>query len=198
VFVRNTLAALQGAQTGNIIAPSAVRNGIGDIDLGLRYPLLTGKFAASLKVMIGLPTGNSNDVNALFTGDGEFNQLAKLSVGTGSARWWTQGSLGFNNRTKGNSDEIRYDFEIGGKFFNNRLLAMFKINGIESLNNGTLGEAATGLYSNNVEYLGLGPELLYFVDKNKKWGVSARAAGALFGRNVLAAPSLSVGVFTQF
>ncbi len=198
LFVSNQLAATQGAQTGTIISAGAKRNGIGDIDLGIRYPLLTGKWSVSLNVMFGLPTGNSTDVNALFTGDGEFNQLAKINVGTGATRWWTQGGIGFNNRTKNNSDEIRYDLELGYKFLDERLLAMLKISGIQSLNNGAGFGAATGLYSNNVEYTGIGPEVLYYLNRSKKYGISGRVAGALGARNVLAAPSFSMGAFAQF
>jgi hypothetical protein len=77
-------------------------------------------------------------------------------------------------------------------------LAILKINGIESLNNGTASAAATGLFSNNVEFMGVGPEVLYYVNAKKTLGVSARFAGALKGQNVLAAPSLSVGVFAEF
>jgi protein XagA len=75
---------------------------------------------------------------------------------------------------------------------------MFKINGIESLNNGTAKEASTGLFSNNVEFMGIGPELLYYINKKKNMGVSFRFAGAAKGQNVLAAPSTAFGVFAEF
>ncbi|NJN34426.1 MAG: hypothetical protein HC817_09425 [Saprospiraceae bacterium] len=75
---------------------------------------------------------------------------------------------------------------------------MLKINGIESLNNGSAAATDSGLFSNNVEFLGVSPELLYFVNAKKTFGVSARLGAALKGQNVLAAPSLSVGVFANF
>ena len=65
----------------------------------------------------------------------------------------------------------------------------------ESLNNGTEGATSTGLFSNNVEYLSPGLEFLYFV--KPKFGFSFRAAGAVKGQNVLAAPSFSFGIFAQ-
>lgn len=200
-FVRNTINATKGAQTGNIIEPAIINNNFGDIDLGVRYELLNKKgISVSANILLGLPTGDAKQVDGLFTGDGEFNQMLKIAVGTGKKKWWTQGALGFNNRTKGFSDEMRYDFEVGYKFFNDRLLAIFKINGIESLNNGTSTDkaAATGLFSNNVEFMGLGPELLYYINKKKNIGASFRFAGALKGQNVLAAPSIAVGLFAEF
>ena len=197
-FVRNVVNETKGAQTGTIIEKGIENNNFGDVDLGFRFALPIKAFAVSANVLFGLPTGDAKQADALFTGDGEFNQMLKIAVGTGKKRWWTQGALGFNNRTKGFSDEFRYDFEFGYKFFNDRLLAIFKINGIESLNNGTVKAANTGLFSNNVEYMGLGPEFLYYANAKKTIGISARVAGALKGQNVLAAPSLSLGVFADF
>jgi protein XagA len=197
-FVRNVVNETKGAQTGNIIEPGITNNNFGDMDLGLRFALPIKAFAMSANLILGLPTGDAKQKEALFTGDGEFNQMLKLAAGTGGKRWWSQGAMGFNNRTKGFSDEFRYDFEIGYKLFNDRFLAILKINGIESFNNGTAKAANTGLFSNNVEYMGVGPEFLYYANAKKTMGVSARVAGAFKGQNVLAAPSMSVGVFAEF
>jgi protein XagA len=197
-FVRNVVNQTKGRQTGNIIEPAITNNSFGDMDLGLRFTLPVKAFAMSANLILGLPTGDAKQEDALFTGDGEFNQMLKLAAGTGGKRWWSQAAMGFNNRTKGFSDEFRYDFEIGYKLFNDRFLAILKINGIESLNNGTVQAANTGLFSNNVEYMGIGPEFLYYANAKKTIGVSARVAGAFKGQNVLAAPSMSVGVFADF
>jgi protein XagA len=197
-FVRNVVNETKGAQTGNIIEPGITNNNFGDMDLGLRFALPIKAFAMSANLILGLPTGDAKQKEVLFTGDGEFNQMLKLAAGTGGKRWWSQGAMGFNNRTKGFSDEFRYDFEIGYKLFNDRFLAILKINGIESFNNGTAKAANTGLFSNNVEYMGVGPEFLYYANAKKTMGVSARVAGAFKGQNVLAAPSMSVGVFAEF
>lgn len=197
-YVRNVVNETKGRQTGNIIEPGIVNNNFGDMDLGFRYQLPIKNVAVAANLLLGIPTGDAKQVDGLFTGDGEFNQLLKIAAGTGGKRWWTQGALGFNNRTKGFSDEFRYDFEFGYKFFNDRLLAIFKINGIESFNNGSAQSAITGLFSNNVEYMGIGPEVLYYANAKKTIGISARIAGATKGQNVLAAPSMSVGVFAEF
>jgi protein XagA len=197
-LINNQLGATKNA-TGGTVLPAVSATNFGDVDLGFRYQLYNKNgISLSANVLLGLPTGNPTQANGLITGDGEFNQLVKLAVGTGKTRWWTQGALGYNNRTRGYSDEFRYDFEFGYKFFNDRFLTIIKLNGIESLDNGTAKENPAGLFSNNVEYAGVGPEFLYYVNDKKKMGVSLRVAGSLKGRNILAAPSIAVGVFAQF
>lgn len=194
-FVKNVLNETKGVQSGTILEPGIAHNNFGDVDIAFRYALPFGKLPVSATLLLGLPTGNSTQDSGLFTGDGEFNQMIKLSTGFGKTKWWTQFGLGFNNRTEGFSDEIRYDGEFGYKLLNEKLLAMFKLSGIESMNNGNEGASSTGLFSNNVEFLSPGLEFLYYVKPN--YGVSFRAAGAVKGQNVLASPSFSLGFFMQ-
>ena len=194
-FVRNVLNETQGAQPGTVLQPGTAHNNFGDVDIAFRYALPFGKLPVSATLLLGLPTGNSTQDADLFTGDGEFNQMLKLSSGFGKSKWWTQFGVGFNNRTEGFSDEVRYDAEFGLKMLKDKLLAIIKVGGIESLDNGTELASSTGLFSNNVEYLSPGLEFLYFV--KPKFGISFRGAGATKGQNVLAAPSFSFGVFMQ-
>ncbi len=171
--------------------------GIGDIDLALRFALPIDKVAVAVNVLMGLPTGNGNAALDLHTGDGEFNQMVKIGAGSGGEKWWVQTAIGYNNRTKGFSDEYRYDLEFGYKFLNQRLLTMLKLNGVESLKNGTKKESSTGLFSNNVAYSGIGPEFLYYLNEKKNLGLSLRLAGAFSGKYVLAAPSIAVGIIGE-
>jgi protein XagA len=171
--------------------------GIGDIDLGLRIALPVGKIAMSINASIGLPVGTNDRIDFLNTGDGEMNQIVKLAAGSGGTKWWTQASIGFNNRTKNYSDEIRADFEIGYKLLGEKLLAILKINSVKSRDNGTVPINPYGLYSNNVGYVGVGPELLYYLNSSKSAGISGRFAGAFSGRNTQAAPQASIGFFLQ-
>ena len=186
------------AQTGTVALLSAKNNKFGDVDLGFRFALPVKNIAMSATIFLGLPTGDAKNTNTLYTGDGEFNQMVKIAAGMSGKRWWGQSAVGFNNRTKSFSDEFRYDVEFGYKFFNDRFLTILKINGVESFNNGTVKAAPTGLYSNNVEYGGIGPEFLYYANAKKTVGVSVRIAGAFKGQNILAAPSFSGGVFAEF
>ncbi len=194
-LVRNVLNQTKGKQTGRVLEQGIASNNIGDIDIAFRYALPTGGIPVSATLLLGLPTGDSKESSGLFTGDGEFNQMLKISTGVSKSKWWAQGGVGFNNRTKNYSDEIRYDGEFGYKLFHEKLFTIFKLAGIESLNNGTATASSTGLFSNNVEYIAPGLELLYFI--KPRLGLSFRSAGAVKGQSVLAAPSFSIGVFMK-
>jgi protein XagA len=197
-FFANSSAGAFAAVGTTPALPSVSLSGFSDVDLGFRIALPIKNIAMSVNVLLGLPTGTPTQADGLATGDGEFNQMIKLAVGTGKTRWWTQGAIGYNNRTKGYSSEFRYDFEFGYKFFNDRLLTILKINGVESLQNGSVAPSKTGLYSNDVVFAGIGPEILYFANAKKTIGISARLGAAVRAKNILAAPSFSFGVFTQF
>ncbi len=197
-LVLNTSEAVKSALGVQTRAPINTTN-FGDIDLGFRYQLYNKNgISVSANVLLGLPTGFSSQADGFNSGDGEFNQMGKIAAGIGKTRWWAQSAVGFNHRSNNFSNEFRYDIEAGYKFFNGQLLTIFKINGIESLNNGTAKENPAGLYSNNVEYAGFGPEFLYYFNQKKKMGLTARVAGAFKGRNVLAGPSLAIGFFAEF
>jgi hypothetical protein len=60
--------------------------------------------------------------------------------------------------------------------------------------NGTAEPSMSGtLFSNNTEYLSPSLELAY--ELKSGFGLNASAAGAFYGRNILASPNYSVGVF---
>jgi protein XagA len=195
LFVRNTLNETVGIQTGQVLQAGLENNALGDVDLGLRYGLVGGKVPISASILVGLPTGDSKNSDGLLTGDGEFNQYLRLETGTSGNKWWLSADAGFNNRTGGFSDEVRYNAEFGYKLLNTKLLAILKIGGIKSLKNGSANDATQGLFSNNVEFFTIAPEISY-LHKNK-WGVSARLGLAVpaLTRNILAAPAVSLGLF---
>jgi protein XagA len=197
ILVANRFAESKNAAGTTL--PAVKETSFGDVDVSFRYQLYNKNgISISANLLLGLPTGNPKQANGLLTGDGEFNQMLKLAAGTGKSKWWTQASVGFNNRTNNYSDEFRYDFEFGYKFFNDRLLTILKVNGIESLNNGTAKENNVGLYANNVEFGGYGPEILYYLTNKKNIGVSFKLGRSVKGRNILGGPSFSGGIFAQF
>jgi hypothetical protein len=196
ILVRNVLSETKDPQTGIEISPKKEINSFGDVDIAFRYQLFKGTIPVSASLLLGIPTGNSREALGLLSGDGEFNQLLKINAGYGTKKWWTQIGLGYNNRSNNFSDELRYDAEIGYKILKEKLQAIIRISAIKSTNNGDKPVNSFGLFSNNVEYISPGLELLYFI--KPKIGVSFRAAGAYSGKNVLASPSYSIGVFSKF
>lgn len=179
------------------LGPEASNAGFGDVDLGLRYAISKEKFPLALTIMLGIPSGNNEDINELHAGDGEFNQLVKLASGVGKGNWWLQGGVGFNNRSNDFSDEIRFDAEFGYKLFQNKLLAILKFGGVSPLDNGNALLTRTGLFSNNVAYFAPALEVMYYI--KPKFGLAFRGAGASpNSRNIQATPSLSFAVFGDF
>jgi len=193
-FVRNTVNEGVGAISGDILQQGLENNAFGDVDLGLRFGIFKqNRLSVTAAVLLGLPTGDAENVDLLFTGDGEFNQQVRLEAGYGADRWYATGYVGFNNRTEDFSDEFRFEAEFGYKFWENRLLTGVKLTGIQSFNNGSPTGSANGLFGNNVEFFS--PQLFVAYEHQQKLGFIAQASGATSGRNVLAAPMVSVGVY---
>lgn len=196
-YFNNTISGT----TGETILPGDSVNSVGDTDIGLNYKILSGPLALSASITLGIPLGNDGggSTGALQTGDGEFNQLFQLNAGTGfkigTANAYASVYAGYNNRTKGFSDEIRYGVEAGVTLFDNRLTAIARLYGIKSTNNGIEGqrENSTSIFANNSEHLTFGPELAYSF--NETWGLSAGFGTALSGKLIFAATSYNVGVF---
>jgi protein XagA len=195
-FVRNTVNEGVGEITGEVIQPGLSHSNVGDIDLGFKYNLLKkGRHVLSTTLMFGLPTGNDDHPDLLYTGDGEFNQFARVDWGYGANRWYATAFLGINNRTQNFSEELRYQGEFGYWIKPSKFLVNFKLMGVHSFNNGTPENTGNGLFSNNVEFVS--PQLGLTYEFPKQWGVTATAGGAVMGRNVLAAPALSFGVYKK-
>jgi hypothetical protein len=170
-------------------------SGIGDLDIGGRYNLVAAEsYVVSAVLILGIPTGSANDNEILWTGDGEFNQIFKAEAGFSfSNSIYTVVGFGFNNRSEGFSDELNYDMEAGISVFDNSLIISLKSNGRFPLDNGN--DEVTGgygMFSNNTGYASLGPEITYFLKNGI--GFSVNTYGAFYGRNLIAAPSYSVGI----
>ena len=201
-FVRNTLNATEGQQTGRTLQPGVANNGFGDMFVGAQYGFFKKKgFALSISGVLGIPSGSTNDPNGLFTGDGEFNQMLQFDAGyghlfKGKHTLYSNIYLGFNNRTKGFSEEFRWGLEVGTILWK-RIFVAVKADGIESFQNGDGGnEGSIGLFANNVEYILYGPEVGYI--HKDKMGVTFRYSTATKVRGALAAPVMAVGVFYKF
>ena len=195
-WVRNTVNDGIGAISGEVLQPGLENTAFGDIDLGLRYGFLKkGPWVLSGSLWLGIPSGDYTNADLLYSGDGEWNQQVRLEWGYGGSRWYATGYIGANNRTKGFSEEFRYHAEAGYWLLKNNLLAQVKIAGVESFDNGNPNGTTNGLFANNVEYIS--PQLGLAWEHKGHWGLSALAAGAFSGRNALAAPSVSLGVYVK-
>lgn len=196
-LVRNTVNKGVGRITGEVLQPGLENTAFGDADLAFRYNFFKrGAWVVSASLTLGLPTGDSKNADLLYTGDGEFNQLIKAEWGYGANRWYTTGQLGLNNRTRDFSEEWRFLVEAGYWAVPRKLLLQVRVQGTQSFNNGNPMGSGTGLFANNVEFIS--PQIGVVYEFGERWGISVNAAGALQGRNALASPALSAGVFAKW
>jgi len=205
-FSRTFNNNLVSRTTGEILAPGDAINSIGDADLKIKYGITKpgSKIAVSGSVLFGIPLGNDQGgiQKNLQTGDGEFNQLVQLDAGTGFQLGGTTGLYanayaGFNNRTKGFSDEVRLGAEVGLGIKDYKWLFVTRLNILQSLGNGSLSEqiTSTSIFANNTEFTSVGFEVNYSI--TKKVGLSVGYASAISGKIIISSPSYNVGVFVN-
>ncbi|MCZ8215129.1 MAG: hypothetical protein O9262_02770 [Cyclobacteriaceae bacterium] len=197
-FVRATLNEVQYRQSGRVDEAEFL-NAFGDTDISLKYTLIKDKpIVLSTTVLFGLPLGETRGgaSGILQSGDGEFNQMLRVDASHSfyPKPLYVSAYVGFNNRTKNFSDDFRTGAEAGYTF-NNKFIAILKLDVVQSFFNGSDLVADNGIFSNNTEYISPSVELAYAVKKN--WGVSASAGFALAGRNILASPNLGVGIYLK-
>lgn len=197
LFVRNTLNEIRYNQSGRV-EPGDSFNAIGDSEIGFKYGWLTNKpVVISTSVVFGLPLGKTAGgmSGILQTGDGEFNQVVRVDASHSFYPKPVYVSVygGFNNRTRGFSDEVRFGAEIGWTL--KKIIPILKLNVVQSLFNGDAVVAENGIFSNNTEYVSPTVEVNYQISTNV--GVSGSGGFAFSGRNILAAPNWSLGVYLK-
>ena len=205
IFNRNYHNNQVSQATGETFIAGEALNGIGDFDITFKHGLSKpgSKVATAVSWTFGLPFGKTegSTLRNLQLGDGEFNMMLRLDVGTG----WNIGNTsmygnvyaGFNNRTNNFSDEFRAGLEIGAQFLDQKLLFISRLNVVESLKNGVPSGLNIGasLFANNSEFTSVELELAYNVQDN--WGVSVGYGSAVRGELIFASASYNVGVFVK-
>ena len=202
-FARATQNNIFSGTNGSLIQAGEEINSIGDIDLGLNYNFFRkGNWSASARLIFGLPTGEDagGSDGSYQTGDGEFNQylsgLLGYSTSFNGTPFFAKTYIGFNNRTQNFSDEFRFGLESGINIFNKKVWLIGRLDVVESLQNGSLNAqnvAQGSIFANNVEFIGIGAEVNYYI--TEKLGVSVGIGGAVSGRIIAANPSLTGGIF---
>lgn len=169
--------------------------GFGDVDLAVKYGILDKKLKLAATLTFGIPSGNYNagSTKTLHLGDGEFNQMLRLDASMALKKgFFATLFAGFNNRNSGFSDEIHYGGELG--WSKNKFTGIIKIYGRNSLFNEPRKDSPIpGIYSDNLEYFSFSPQILYTFKGN--FGVLAEAGFATASRNIIAAPSLTLGFY---
>jgi len=196
-FVRNTLNETVYNQSGQVV-PGDEFQSIGDTDLSVKYALIMNKpVILSATILLGLPLGKSTGGagQILQTGDGEFNQMIRLDASSSfyPKPAYVSAYVTFNNRTNDFSDEIRFGAEVGLAF--KKFIPILKLNVVQSLYNGNAEVVQNGIFSNNTEYVSPTVELNY--QCTEKLGISGSGGFAFSGKNILASPNWSLGVYLK-
>ncbi len=196
-FVRNTFNETVYNQSGQVV-PGDEFQSVGDTDIAFKYAILMNKpVVMSATVLFGLPFGKSSGGagQILQTGDGEFNQMIRIDA-SGSFHptpIYVSGYIAFNNRTQDFSDEIRFGGEVGLTL--KKFIPIIKFNVVQSLYNGNAEVVQNGIFSNNTEYVSPTVELNYQL--KEKLGVSVSGGFAFAGKNILASPNWSAGIYMK-
>ena len=197
--------------TGKSGAASFSTSGISDIDFSMRYNWFRSSgYVISNEVLLGLPSGKSNDPNGLLLGDGEFNVLLKILAGRSfyPIPLYVSADIGYNIRSEGNSDnvlyrghsdDVLYNIEAGYGFMESRLYLILLISGKESTSRVPSvpnPAGGFGLYTNNQEYTAWIGKVLYKFDP--MYGCAVSYATATHGRNIAGGVVLAASFFVEF
>jgi hypothetical protein len=198
-YKQNTLDRVVGQPSGRVYFEGDRASGFADPDIGVRIALIRNTpIVLSAGVSFGIPIGDSKQASGLLSSDGEFNQAVSLQAGYSlyPIPAYATAQVGFNNRTRGFSDEVQYAAQFGYTLDELFTFAV-SMQGVESLENGddSVIGGMNGIYTNNQSYLELGGEVSYHVTPT--YGVSLGAYTATHGRNALSAPKFTVGVFIK-
>lgn len=197
--INNTVSAT----TGDVIKAGDAINAPGDVDFTFKYAMFqSSAVSIAASVTLGIPLGEKagGQEGNLQTGDGEFNQIFRIDAGipiAGNESFSAYGNIygGFNKRSGGFSDEVRYGVELGAGILDQKLWFTARYDVIKSRNNKPSGAIEGSFFANNSEVSSVTGELSYFI--NKKIGVSASYGTAVSGKIIYAAPSYSFGVFLK-
>jgi hypothetical protein len=206
ILSRNVINNIRSATTQELLIPGDAITTFGDTDVTLKYGITKpgAKIPIAASLTFGLPTGKAvaGDQNNLQTGDGEFNQLVQLHAGTGfkiadGLSSYVSTYVGYNNRSKGFSEEIRFGAEIGIGLINDKLWLNGRLNVVESLKNGDTAATttSTSIFANNTEFTNLGIEANVYLTPTV--GISAGVASAIRGEIIAAAAAYNVGIFVD-
>lgn len=194
---RITLNRQVGSETGFVYTEGDEITSLADPILGVRFGLLHfGGTVVSASLKLGLPLGNSDQTNGLYTGDGELNQQLSLEAGHSfyPIPAYAVVTAGFNQRSSGFSDEVVYGVEAGYTVANTWTI-IGRVQGLESLKNGDASGGQLGFAGNDQRYLLYGAEVAY--THNDRYGVSLGVQNATRAHNVLSAPAFSLGLFLK-
>ncbi len=180
--------------------PAVIYTNIGDMELIQRLQILEGLGAVfNLELLIGIPTGYSEQRERLHTGDGEFNFRPGASLGWGfpifSLPSYLTLSAGLNLRTRGFSDEVHSAFQWGLFVYEKSLLLSIEVKSQKSQKTNDETFTDNGLW-NNTSYVVYSPGITWKFNEDS--GISFYYKTLREVENSLAGDTYSLALFTIF
>ncbi len=181
----------------------AIQNdGLGDIDIGVKYQWQAEPFVLSTQLLAKLPYLYDED-DTLPLGNGQEDIEAKVLVGKSLGSLGYVGfELGYRFRTDEPSDEIRYLIEYGVSLSDNFYLRA-KLDGIESANNADVQFINGGNLSRTPEF-DIGKLELTAgwsfgqPSEGSHWGAELTYTDDLYGDNTLQGDGVQVALTRTF
>ena len=197
-----TSVLFQDIEQTNSIGEAVSNDGLGDVDIGIKYQWQAAPFVLSTQLLAKLPYLYDED-DDLPLGNGQEDIEAKVLIGKslGAAGYFGV-EFGYRVRTDAPSDEFRYLIEYGVSFTEN-LYFRTKLDGIESANNADSSFDENGNLSLTNEFdigkleLTLGWNFGKPSD-NGQWGAEATYTEDLFGDNTLEGNGFQLAVTRTF
>lgn len=181
---------------------STQNDGLGDIDVGVKYQWQAEPFVLSTQLLAKLPYLYDED-DALPLGNGQEDLEAKVLIGKSLGSLGYVGfELGYRFRTDEPSDEIRYLIEYGVSLSDNFYLRA-KLDGIESANNADVQFDGGGNLSRTPEFdigkleLTAGWNFGQPSD-NGRWGAEFTYTDDLYGDNTLQGDGIQIALTRTF
>lgn len=169
----------------------------GDVDLGLRLTLWPGEHdAVSITGLFGIPLGETTQVDGLWAGDNEYNQMVNVRYGHTfeSIASHVHVESGYNFRSGGYSDELHFAAEVGVRPFD-PVEIKFHLLSVSSQGNGdpSFIGGSFGFSSNNQRFIMYGPELAVWLTGGM--GLNVGLYKVAEARNMPSSTVFTSGVF---
>jgi len=197
-----TSVLYQDISQTNSAGDTSENDGLGDLDIGVKYQWQAEPFVLSTQLLAKLPYLYDED-DALPLGNGQEDLEAKVLIGKSLGALGYFGiELGYRFRTDDPSDEIRYLIEYGVSFSDNFYFRT-KLDGIESANNADVAFDGSGNLSRTNEFDVGKLELTAgwnfgSANDSGRWGAEFTYTEDIFGDNTLEGDGFQIAVTRTF
>lgn len=178
-------------------------NGLGNLQLGLKYLVLDKDSKVSIGIQTSFRTGQSDHSIGLRTGYEAFTAMPYITVGTGTNKMYFYANLGYGYRTNGYSDFAKLSGEMGYKL-NPRVIVAGTLDLNRPLNdNSSFYQNESPAFFLSSNYLdrqlfnGVGIKAIVDI-KPDKYGFIISSIGSLAAENIPFSRSYNVGVFLKY